>query len=704
MKDYSEKIYAGVLGKILGVYLGRPVEGWTYEKIDSTFGEVYNFKNHKTGAPLIVPDDDISGTFVFYRALEDNGYDLELTARQIGDTWLNYVIEDKTILWWGGLSRSSEHTAYLRLKEGVEAPESGSVELNGESMAEQIGAQIFIDTWALVNPNNPERTADLARKAASVSHGGIAIEAAVFLAVMESLAFEENDIDRLIDEAVKYVKDDRLTVLIEEVRKVCAEADDWHEVREWIEKNHGYEKYAGSCPMVTNHLAVMMALLMGGDDYNKSIMIATSAGWDTDCNAGNVGCLNGIRLGLEGFGTGADLRKAVADRMYVVSADGGSCISDAVLETRKLIKACAALNGEEAKLPDKRYSFEYKGSVQGFVPYNNDMEDQVLTGIENAYEKYRQTGLVLSYEGLAKGTRAAACIDTFIDLKPKGKDGTSYFDVLCSPTLYGTQEVEAEIIGLYDENPDLRFFIDYFDENDELQSVFLDPAMIGKGRNVIRFTVPDTMGHPIYQLGMELTCSGRRMDGDIILKTLDWSDAPKNFRMGMAMELTPSLTPWTTTTAWMKMFMSSAKNFAPDYTTTISLSHPEKNGIVTLGTHDWKNYSVSSKITFSYQEGAGIVARSKGHNRYYGAILKDGKAMIVKKKDRDVIELGSEDFKYMAEDVHEIRFDLKDSSLTMYIDGKEFVKATDDEYKSGGAGVVVDRGCILADGLEIKRN
>ena len=26
--DYEEKVYAGVLGKIIGVYLGRPFEGW----------------------------------------------------------------------------------------------------------------------------------------------------------------------------------------------------------------------------------------------------------------------------------------------------------------------------------------------------------------------------------------------------------------------------------------------------------------------------------------------------------------------------------------------------------------------------------------------------------------------------------------------------------------------------------------------------
>ena len=37
---FKNDIYAGVLGKIIVVYLGRPVEGWTYEAIRDTFGAV----------------------------------------------------------------------------------------------------------------------------------------------------------------------------------------------------------------------------------------------------------------------------------------------------------------------------------------------------------------------------------------------------------------------------------------------------------------------------------------------------------------------------------------------------------------------------------------------------------------------------------------------------------------------------------------
>src|ERR671911_527069 len=153
--DYVERVYAGVLGKIIGVYLGRPFEGWNYERIISELGEIYY-----------------------------------------------YVNERRTILWWGGLGNSTEHTAFLRLKDGVSAPESGSIALNSKVVAEQIGAQIFIDGWAMVVPGDPELAADLARRAASVSHDGEAIYGAQVVAAMEAQAFFESDTNKLIDTAL----------------------------------------------------------------------------------------------------------------------------------------------------------------------------------------------------------------------------------------------------------------------------------------------------------------------------------------------------------------------------------------------------------------------------------------------------------------------------------------------------------------------
>src|SRR5207302_5692376 len=121
-----------------------------------------------------------------------------------------------------GLGNSTEHTAYLRLKDGIPAPRSGSIALNGTVVAEQIGAQIFIDGWAMVAPGDPELAADLARIAASVSHDGEAIHGAQSLAAMEAHAFVERDIDALLDTSLRSISpDSAIARLIHDVRN-------WH--------------------------------------------------------------------------------------------------------------------------------------------------------------------------------------------------------------------------------------------------------------------------------------------------------------------------------------------------------------------------------------------------------------------------------------------------------------------------------------------
>jgi len=51
--DYSERVYAGVLGKLIGVYLGRPFEGWTYERIMEELGPINFYVNERHDAPTI---------------------------------------------------------------------------------------------------------------------------------------------------------------------------------------------------------------------------------------------------------------------------------------------------------------------------------------------------------------------------------------------------------------------------------------------------------------------------------------------------------------------------------------------------------------------------------------------------------------------------------------------------------------------------
>jgi ADP-ribosylglycohydrolase len=104
--DYLERVYAGVLGKLIGVYVGRPFEGWTHQRIMKDLGHIRYYVHEKFGHPLVVTDDDVSGTFVFIRALAEHGITPDLSAEEVGKTWLNNTVEKKSIFWWGGVCNS----------------------------------------------------------------------------------------------------------------------------------------------------------------------------------------------------------------------------------------------------------------------------------------------------------------------------------------------------------------------------------------------------------------------------------------------------------------------------------------------------------------------------------------------------------------------------------------------------------------------
>ena len=43
-EDYPERVYAGWLGKIIGIRLGAPIESMTRQKIQDIFGSVHDYQ------------------------------------------------------------------------------------------------------------------------------------------------------------------------------------------------------------------------------------------------------------------------------------------------------------------------------------------------------------------------------------------------------------------------------------------------------------------------------------------------------------------------------------------------------------------------------------------------------------------------------------------------------------------------------------
>jgi len=695
--DYVERVYAGVLGKIIGVYLGRPFEGWSYDQIMTQLGEIWYYVHDKRGVPLIVSDDDISGTFTFLRALPDYGNSRTLTPAQIGQTWMNYLIENRAILWWGGLGNSTEHTAYLRLKSGLTAPHSGSIAANGKVVAEQIGAQIFIDGWAMVSPGDPAQAADLARRAASVSHDGEAIYGAQVMAAMEAQAFVESDTDQLIDTAITFIpKDSIIYRLIADLREWHTHFPDWHDTRQKIVAHYGYDKYGGNCHMVPNHALIHLGLLYGGDNFQKALMITNTSGWDTDCNSANIGCLMGIKLGLKGIdasasaGAGADFRGPVADRLYLPTADGGRAITDAAIETYHIANSGRALAGEPPLAPkgSARFHFTLPGSVQGFIA-----EDPSLLTVENTQNANGVRGLALRYHDVTAARPARTATATFITPEA-GKMGG--YGLLASPSLYPGQTVRAAVTA-GQGNIHCGLFLRHYGEDDQPVIVHGPQATLGPGQNQpFEWRIPDLAGDPVFEIGLEIT-SGRgapaegEASGTAILDYLTWDGEP---------EVTFTR-PAHKGNFWRQAWVNGVDHFESGGE-PFRLIQDSGTGLLLTGTREWRDYTVSAVLTPHMVKSCGLAARVQGMRRYYALMLSaDGRVRLVKALD-GYTTLAEAACALEFGQPYEIGLTVTGNRIQASLDGTLLFAVTDADLASGGIALVCEEGRMAAEAVRVK--
>jgi ADP-ribosylglycohydrolase len=685
--DYLERTYAGVLGKIIGVYLGRPFEGWPYERIQAELGEINYYVHDRLGRPLIVPDDDISGTFTFFRALADYGYDPHITAKQIGQTWLNYLIENRTVLWWGGMGNSTEHTAYLNLKRGIKAPQSGSRALNGRVVSEQIGAQIFIDAWGLVAPGDPAFAADLARRAASVSHDGEAVYGAQIVAALVAQAFVEDDLETMLDTAVAFIpRDSVIYRLIADLREWRDREPDWRRARELLEERYGYHIYGGNCHIVPNHGLVLLGLLYGDGDFQRSLMITNTCGWDTDCNAGNVGCFMGVWKGLAGIEAGPDWRGPVADRLLLPTADGGRCITDAVRETYSIVNASRALGGREPLTPKggARFHFELPGSVQGFTVEDN-VESRGTATVRNSQDSGcgGERSLAIAYAYLATGTPARIATPTFVTPDLLNHHG---YGVLASPTLYPGQELKACLSAdNCNETPVVAHLFIHVYEGQELTKTLLAPGveLVPGSRQKLKWIIPDTDSNPIMAVGVQLSSpSGKRTDGTVYLHYMDWTGQPT---VTWRAKGQVALRAWTN---GVDQLSAVGGDFR--------LIQNEGAGLAIQGEGSWADYTVTAEVRPHAAKSAGIAARVQGMRRYYALLLDStGHIRLVKEGDGRRI-LAEREFPWEFGSSYALALEVRGPQLVATVDGEALLSATDNERPlcTGAVAMICEEGRV----------
>ncbi|WP_339278621.1 ADP-ribosylglycohydrolase family protein [Paenibacillus sp. FSL W8-1187] len=504
---YLETVYASFIGMNVGIRLGAPIEpvAWTYERIRDVYGDIRGYvKPYRTFAA----DDDANGPVFFIRALYDDAKGRELTAEDVGRAWLNYAREGIGMFWWGGEDISTEHRAYVNLSKGMAAPASGSIETNGLEMAEQIGGQIFIDSWGLLFPGDPERAADYAEKAASVSHDGNGLYGARFMAAAIAAAFGAASIADIVAAGLRQIPAESTYARV--VHAVLDfhrdHPDDWAACRQHLEDRWGYDKYGGVCHIIPNAGVCALALLYGGGDFARTVEIASMCGWDTDCNAGNVGSILGAFAGLDGIP--AHYRAPINDFIVASSVSGYLNVVDFPTFAKELALLGYRLNGEEApqqladsfRPGDVQFDFGLPGSTHGFRTSNPFKTPVVRHSVHQALQPGGGS-LEIVFDRLVAGDRSHIYWKPFYR---REEFNDEKYKPTFAPLAVSGQTASASVyVDQWEGEPIV--LTPYVRNSATKEELLLEPRPLENGAwNELSFVLPDTDGALIDEIGWVL--------------------------------------------------------------------------------------------------------------------------------------------------------------------------------------------------------
>lgn len=677
--DYLEKVYSGFIGMNIGIRLGAPVEPtiWTYERIKRTYGNITGYVKDYIN---FAADDDANGPVYFLRSLYDEDVTDGLKPEHVANAWLNYTREGVGMFWWGGYGTSTEHTAYLNLINGVQAPKSGSIEQNGVILAEQIGGQIFIDTWGLVIPNDIEKAADYAMKAASVSHDGEGLNGARFMAACISKAFGTRDVEEIINAGLSVIPKNSLYAKV--TKSVIGfhkkNPNDFRLCRKYLEDNWGYDKYRGVCHIIPNAGVCILALLYGKGDFNRTVEIATMCGWDTDCNAANVGTIMGVACGLDGIKS--EYREPINDSIVLSGISGYLNILDIPSYAKELATLGYRLKGldvpEELSSSFKEgeiyFDFELPGSTHNFR-----VSDPYYVSLKNSRDRaYKGKGsLAVTFDRMYRGKKAKIFYKPFYRREDFSDER---YSPVFTPTAYPGQIVSM-MIYVERWNGESIYISPYVRNTITKEDILLDGMVIkDEGWNEIKFIIPDLDGVMADEIGIILEGNSPSKYKDLGILYIDefkvYGKASYEIKISKQEKEFNSIIPFS--------HNHGAWNIEDGYMEAIVLKHGESMTGNYYMKDVWVKGSVIPQNGYSHL----ISARVQGALRGYYAGFTNPNEVSIFVNNKGITTLAKAEYPWEMGEKYKFDFILVDDLLTFSINEEKVLEVVDDRIKYGMVG------------------
>jgi ADP-ribosylglycohydrolase len=311
--DAADRVLGAWLGRAAGCLLGKPVEKLPLEGIraiaratgnwplDSYFTEIgldpwvagkYPWNRRSRPNSLaenidgMPEDDDLNFPLIALTLLERHGRGF--TTGDVAQAWLDLLP--------GGRVFTAERIAYRNLLDGYAPEEAGRVR---NPFRDWIGAQIRTDVYGWTAPGDPVSAARLAWTDARLSHGRNGIYGAMFVAAASAAAVTGAPIGTVIDAGLSVVPPTSRYFLAVMRGLELGESDLPDEAA--IDALHVEYGHLHWVHVLNNAALLAFALARGAGDFERTITLAVSGGWDTDSVGATAGALTGAVTGAKGL-------------------------------------------------------------------------------------------------------------------------------------------------------------------------------------------------------------------------------------------------------------------------------------------------------------------------------------------------------------------------------------------------------------------
>ncbi|MBS1812677.1 MAG: ADP-ribosylglycohydrolase family protein [Acidobacteria bacterium] len=285
----KDKIRGGWAGQMIGVSFGAPtefkhngkiIEGelkWTPERISNS-----------------IDQDDLYVEMTFTKVLDDIG--LNATTEQFGEAFK----DSKYMLWHANAG------ARRNLNRGIKAPWSGHPKYNFH--ANDIDFQIEADFIGMMTPGLPQEANKYADRVGRVMNFGDGLYGGMFVSGMYAAAFFESDPRKVVEAGLKSIPaNSGYGKLVSDLLAWHNQyPDDWKKA--WQLLKDKWDK-DDPCPEGVlkdfnidarlNGGHIVLGLLWGNGDFDKTIDISTRAGQDSDCNPSSAIGVLGVMVGYD---------------------------------------------------------------------------------------------------------------------------------------------------------------------------------------------------------------------------------------------------------------------------------------------------------------------------------------------------------------------------------------------------------------------